>query len=154
VVPALQVGINAGNLNAKYKSFKLVSSSVLDPFDLSHTQMINSPKFQGSFTANLDAPVTSQFRVVGSLLVQRTSKVLYQVSGLPGVIPDAVGKGYWLTNARIGLRTTDDKYGIAVYANNLFNNAYQTFGNSNAGNATQLNWGQPRIIGVEVSAKF
>ena len=54
----------------------------------------------------------------------------------------------------LGIRTTDDKYGIAVYANNLFNSAYQTFGNSNAGNSTQLNWGLPRIIGVELSAKF
>ena len=154
VIPALQLGVNAGYLNAKYKSFKLAASTILDPFDLSHTQMTNAPKFQGSFTANLDTPINNDFRLVGYALVQRTSKVLYQVSGLPGVLPDAVGQAYWLTNVRVGIRTTDDKYGIAVYANNLFNNAYQTFGNSNAGNSTQLNWGMPRIVGVELSAKF
>jgi iron complex outermembrane receptor protein len=154
VIPAITVGVNAGYLNAKYKSFKLVSSTVLEPFDLSHTQMINAPKYQVSFNGNLDTPINSDFRVVGSLLVQRTAKQLYQVTGAPGVIPDAVGPAYWLTNARIGIRTADDKYGFAVYANNLFNNRYVTYGNSNAGTSTQLTWGNPRIIGAEVSAKF
>lgn len=154
VIPALTLGINAGYLNAKYKTFRLLASTVLDPFNLSGTRMTNSPEFQGSFTANLDTPINNDFRVVGNVLVQRTSSVLYQVSGLPGVLPDAIGPAYWLTNARIGLRTADDKYGVSIYANNLFNNAYVTFGNSNAGNSTQLNWGNPRIVGVELSAKF
>jgi iron complex outermembrane recepter protein len=154
VIPALTLGLNAGYLNAKYKDFKLLSSAVLDPFDLSGTRMTNSPEFQGSVSANLDTPMNDDFRIVGNVLVQRTSSVLYQVSGFPGVLPPAVGPAYWLTNARIGIRTTDDKYGLSIYANNLFNNAYVTFGNSNAGNATQLNWGNPRIVGVELSAKF
>ncbi|RYE55546.1 MAG: hypothetical protein EOP18_05735 [Rhizobiaceae bacterium] len=156
VIPALTLGINAGYLNAKYKNFKLAGSTVLDPFDLSGTRMTNSPEFQGSFTANLDTPINADFRVVGNLLVQHTTEVLYQVSGLynDAILPDAIGPAYWITNARIGLRTTDDHYGIALFANNLFNEGYTTFGNSNAGNATQLSWGNQQIIGLELSARF
>ncbi len=154
VAEPLTVGVNAGYLNAKYKTFRNTDPTVLDLFDLSGTRMINSPKFQASFTGNLDQPITEQFNLTGSLLVQRTSSVLWQVSGFPGVLPDSVGKGYWLTNARIGIRTSDKKYELALFANNLFNNAYTTYGNSNIGNSTQYAWGNPRILGVELSAKF
>jgi hypothetical protein len=35
-------------------------------------------------------------------------------------------------NLRVGLRTTDDKYVLAMFANNLFNRGYVTYGSSSA----------------------
>jgi len=161
--PSLTLSATAGYLNAKYKNFSHPGDTILDPFDHSGERMINAPEFQGSFNANLDQPVTDDFNLVANFMISRTSSVLYQVSGAPcgpggtvGVdcLPDAIGQAYWLANARIGFKTSDDKFGLAVYANNLFNNAYQTYGNSNAGNTTQFTWGNPRIIGVEGTVHF
>jgi iron complex outermembrane receptor protein len=153
VLPVLTVGVNGGYLNARFKDFKLTTSTVLAPFDRSGTQMPKAPKLQLSFNANLDAPVHDRFRVVGNVLVSHTSSVLYLQSALPGVIPDAVGPGYWTTNARIGLRTMDDKFGFAVIADNLFNREYFVYGNSlSVGNS--LTYGNPRIIRGEATWKF
>jgi outer membrane receptor protein involved in Fe transport len=69
------------------------------------------------------------------------------------VLPNVVAPAYWLVNLRAGVRTTDDKYELAVFANNLFDQAYYTVGNSSAlGNV--LNWGEPRVVGVELRARL
>jgi iron complex outermembrane receptor protein len=151
VLPTLTLGVNAGYLNAKYKNFSRPADAILDAFDYSGTRMTNSPKLQASFSANLDQPVTSGLNLTANVLVNHTSAVLWQLSGLQGVLPPATDNGYWLTNARIGIKTSDDRFGLSLFANNLFNTPYTTFGNSNAGNATQMGWGNPRIIGVEAT---
>lgn len=153
VIDPLTLGVNAAYLNAKYKKFALLNNPVLADFDLSGQTMLNSPKLQLSFTAGLDQPVTDNLRLVGNAVVSHISRVIYQQSNIPGFLPDADGPGYWLTNLRLGVRTADDKYGFAVYANNVFNAAYYTFGNS-ASTGNIKTWGNPRIVGAEVSAKF
>jgi iron complex outermembrane receptor protein len=153
VVDPLTISVNAGYLNAKYTDYRQSGSAVLADFDLSGQQMPNSPKLQLSFNAALDQPLNDKLRLVGNALVTHTSRVIFLPSALPGVIPDAAGPGYWLVNARIGLRTADDKFGVALVADNLFNRAYYTSGASLAvGNS--LTWGDRRIIRGEVTAKF
>jgi outer membrane receptor protein involved in Fe transport len=66
-------------------------------------------------------------------------------------LPAAVSPSYWLVNARIGVKTSDDRFTLELFANNLFNQSYVTYGNSNAGNTTQFTWGNPRIVGVEAT---
>jgi iron complex outermembrane receptor protein len=154
VISPLTVGLNIGYLNAKYKHFVNTDSTLLVPFNQDGAQMTNAPKFQLSYTGNLDLPVNSAIRLVGTLLISHQSSVIYEAAGDPSVEPPAVGKPYTLVNARIGVRTTDDKYGVSIYANNLFNSAYQTFGNSSQVSDTQLLWGNPRIFGLEFNAKF
>jgi iron complex outermembrane receptor protein len=160
VIDPLTVGINAGYLNAKYKNFVLPTTPLLDGYDLSGQRMINSPEFQFSFNGNLDQPLNSSLNLISNVLVTHSSSVLWQVSGAHCMagqtvnvtcLPDSVGQPYWLVNARIGIKTSDDKYRLELFANNLFNEAYTTFGNSNAGSTTQYAWGNPRIIGVEAT---
>lgn len=163
VIPSLSLSTTAGYLNAKYKNFSHPGDTILDPFNHSGEQMTNAPEFQGSINANLDQPLNDKLNLVGNFMLSRTSSVLYQVSGSPcgpgGVVgvtclPDAVGQPYWLANARLGIKTSDDKWTVAVFANNVFNAAYETFGNSNAGNSTQLTWGNPRVFGIEAIMHF
>lgn len=154
VSPPLTLSVNAGYLNAKYKSFENTDTTILVPFDFSHTRMINSPKFQLSLGANLDQALSSEWRFVSSTTISHSSSTLFAQSGAPGVLPDATGKSYWLANVRLGVRTANDRWGISVYANNLLNSAYQTFGNSAEGSGTQLAWGNPRVVGAEFSGKF
>jgi iron complex outermembrane receptor protein len=154
VARPLTLGVTAGYLNAKYKTFGNTDPTVLFPFNYDGTRLTNAPETQYSFNANFDQPIAPNLRLVASTLVTHTSSFLWEQSGAPGVLPDAEQAGYWLVNARIGVRTQDDKYGIAAYANNLFNNAYTTYGSSAAATGTLLNWGNRRIIGVELTARY
>jgi iron complex outermembrane recepter protein len=163
VTPEFTLAANAGYLNAKYKNFKLPTTPILNGFDLSGTQMINAPEFQFSVAANLDKPITSSLNILANVLASYTSKVNYQVSGTPcgvgGIVgvtclPDAIGPSYWVVNARLGIKASDGKWTLSAFANNLFNAAYVTYGNSNAANTTQFTWGNPRIVGVEGTVKF
>jgi iron complex outermembrane receptor protein len=150
----LTLGANVAYLDAKYKTFAF-SSPVLEAFDLSGKTMLNSPKWQMSFTGDLDQPINDQFRFVANAVVSHLSSVIYQPSAVPALFPDAIGDGYWLMNLRLGVRTADDKYGVALFANNLFNRGYVTYGSSSAATGGNvLTWGNPRIIGGEVTAKF
>jgi iron complex outermembrane receptor protein len=150
----LTVGANVAYLDAKYKTFAF-TSPVLEPFDLSGQTMLNAPTWQMSFTGNYDQPIGNGLRVVANGVVSHLSKVLYQPSAIPGVFPDAIGPGYWLMNMRVGLRSEDDKYGFAVFANNIFNRGYVTYGSSSAATGgSLLTWGNPRIVGGEFTAKF
>lgn len=123
------LAVSAGYLNAKYKDFRLIGS------------------------ADLDQPLNDDLRPVSNVLVSHTSSQILQRSPAAGVIPDAAVPGYWLVNARIGLRTTDDKYGIALVADNLFNEEYFVFGQS-AFTSVTLGAAAPRIIRGEFTVKF
>ena len=153
VINPLTVGVTAGYLNARYKDFSLTNSPVLADFNLDGQTMTNSPTWQLSFSGNLDQPITGAYHLVGNVLVTHVGDVIFQYSNIPGVLPNAVAPGYWLTNARLGIRTSDNKYEVSLYANNLFNAAYYTFGNSGP-TGNQLTWGNPRVIGGEITARF
>jgi len=111
------------------------------------------PEWTLSLHADLDKSVSDDWRVVGNVLASYSDEVMWQQSGSP-VLPDAVGPSYWLVNARLGVKTQDDKYELAVYAKNLFNEGYTTFGHSAASYGNILSWGDPRIIGVEAIMNF
>ena len=152
VAPPLTVGVNAGYLNAKYKDFKNDDGRVLNTFDYSDQRMIYSPEWQLSFNANLDQPVTDAFSLIGSALASYTAKQDMALSSIPG-IPDAIAPSYWLVNLRAGVKTSDDRYELAVFANNVFNEGYYVVASHSAlGNV--FGWGEPRIVGVELRVKY
>jgi iron complex outermembrane receptor protein len=154
IADPLTVGVAAGYLNAKYKDFQVTDATVLVPFNLSGQRMANAPKFQLALTADVDQPVNNNYNFVAHVLESHIASQLFIQSGLPGTLPDVVGPGYWITNLRIGLKTSDDKYSIYAYANNLFNAQYYTYGSSSAADGNLLSYGKPRIIGGEINVKF
>jgi iron complex outermembrane receptor protein len=153
VIDPLTVGVSAGYLDAKYQDFKVENNPVLNNFDLSGQQMINAPTWQMAINADLRLPFNDQFNFVSHALTSYVSRVIFAQSGLPGVLPDAVDPGYWVTNFRAGLETHDRKYSAVVYANNVFDRGYYTWGTSSSG-TTMLQWANPRIVGAEITAKF
>lgn len=151
-VEVLRLGASAGYLDAKYKEFRLVGSAALEDFDQSGLRMPKAPEVQLSLNADFDQPLNDKLRLVANALVAHVSEVLFQRAPIAGV-PDAIGPGYWLVNGRIGLKSSDDRYGIALVGDNIFNQAYYVFGQSAATSVTN-GWGNPRIIRGEVSVKF
>jgi len=154
IAEPLTVGVAAGYLNAKYTDFKLTNGAVLVPFDRSGETMLDSPKFQLSLTGDLKQPLNDKFNLVGSLLASHVTAIIFADSGEPGVLPNQVQPGYWLVNLRIGLQTSDEKYGVALFARNLFNQFYATGGSSSAFLGNSLIPGDPRIVGGELTVKF
>jgi iron complex outermembrane recepter protein len=155
IIQPVTVGINAGYLNAKYKNFSIPENSpVLEPFNLSGTTMLNAPTWQLSFTGNLDQPLNDRYRLVADLLETHVTSVLFTQSGDPGVLPPAEGPAYWLTNIRLGIRTTDDRFGFALYCNNVFDAQYYVYGSSSLPFGNILGYGNPRIMGAEISVKY
>lgn len=155
-IPALTLGINAGYLNAKFTTFE-VGGDLYYTQNFNGHQMPNAPEFQMAITAGLDQPISNNLRLVGSLLASRTSKVLFAEGPelAPGIFQlDAVQPAYWLVNLRLGVRSDDGRWGLSVFGNNLFNQAYTTAGSVQPGITTQLNWGNPRVVGVEASFKY
>lgn len=148
----INLGINAGYLNAKYKDFANTDGTVLNTFDFSGKRMLFSPEWQFGVNGDLDQPMTDSFNLIGSFLVAYTDDVKFFNSSAPGV-PDPIQKGYWLVNGRVGVKTSDERFELAAFAKNLFNQSYFTSGNA-GGFGRQLRWGDPRIIGVEGRVKF
>ena len=147
------VGVNWGYLDAVYTSAQLQNSPVLASFNYNGKTMLNSPRWQGSITASFDRPINDRLDLVGNVMTSYISSVVYGYSEVPGVLPNASTPAYWLTNARLGVQTSDGKYSFTLYAKNLFNRAYYTAGEaSTLGN--ELLWGDPRIAGGELTAKF
>ena len=163
VFEPLTLGANVGYLDARYSTFQIpiTTPQVLAPQSLNNSPMINSPKWQLSFTANLDQPITDRFDIVGNIVESHISSVIYDQALIPCTgnpvpnpcYPNAIGPGYWLTNLRLGVRTSDGKYEVAVYANNLFDKAYYTYGSSDAA-GNENSWGNPRIVGVQLTANY
>ena len=150
---ALTLGINVGYLNAKYTDFNKSGSAVLSDFNLDGAQMIKSPKLQLSLLANVDQPINQNIRIGVSALVAHSSRLIWQYSAASGLLPDATSPGYWQTNIHVGLKSADDRYGLSIAADNLFNDLHYSYGGSNQfgtfnGNAT------PRIVRLEASLKY
>jgi iron complex outermembrane recepter protein len=152
VTDTFDLGLNAGYLNARYKTFANTDGSVLNTFDFSGARMLFSPEWQFSLTGQLDQPVTDTMNLTGSFLVSYTDDVKFFNSSAPGV-PDPVQEAFVLVNARAGVSFDDDRFRLSLFANNLFNRAYYTSGNA-GGFGRQLRWGTPRIVGVEGRVSF
>jgi iron complex outermembrane recepter protein len=154
VIHPLTLGLNVGYLNAKYETFELgANPNGLAPFNFSGQTMLFSPQWQGSATATLDQPLTDKLDLTGNLLWSYISRTIFFNSAIAPYIPDPVQPGYSLTNIRIGVQTSDQRFGVSLYVNNLFNKGYTVFGASSA-LGDQLTWGNPRIVGGEITMKY
>jgi iron complex outermembrane receptor protein len=149
VLPVLTVNANIGYLNAKLTKFEFGGNNVVDDFNLTGNVNAFAPKWQGGFGFNLDQPVSDDWRLKWSGIAAYVSKVYFTEDN----IIEAGQKGYWSANTRIGAARSDDRLGVYLYVNNIFNKQYATAGSfGNPGNYVTL--GSPRIIGGQVELKF
>jgi len=153
VIRPLTLTANAAYLDARYRSFSNSDGAVLNTFNFDGKTMVNSPKWQLAFTANLDQPITGNLNLTGTWQTAYTSDVTTSYSTYGPGVPDGFIPQYWLTNVRIGVKTPDDRYQFSIFANNVMDRAYYTFA-SNSGLGANALWGNPRIVGGEVRVKF
>lgn len=152
VLRPLTLSANVAYLDAWYRSFSNSDGSVLNTFNFNGYHMINAPTWQMAFTAALDQPITGDLRLTGTWQTAYTDNVVTTYTVYPGV-PNAAIPQFWLTNVRVGVKTSDDRYQVSLYVNNAFDRAYYTFA-SISGLGGDAVWGYPRIGGVEFQVKF
>jgi iron complex outermembrane receptor protein len=152
VTSPFTLGVNASYLNARYKQFGNSDGAVLNTFDFSGRKMLFSPTWQLALTGDVDYPINDRCNFIANALVSYTDDIKFFNSAVQG-IPDPIQPAYWLTNVRVGMRTSDDRYRVTLFANNLFNRGYVTLGQASAF-GDLYRWGNPRIVGIEVRAKY
>ena len=86
---------------------------------------------QKHFSAGIDRPINSDFKLVANWLTSYTGGETMYLSAIQGV-PNAAQGGYWLTNFKVGVSTMDNKYRVALYATNLFDRPYHTVGSTSS----------------------
>jgi outer membrane receptor protein involved in Fe transport len=152
VAPIFNIAANLGYLNAKYQSFSCgpvggfcIQELASPSFNFSGNHMVQSPKWQGGLTANLDMPVTDNWNLAGTILYSYMSSFFFEDSNAPVTRQ----KGFSLVNLRLGAHTADKKLGAYLSVKNLFNKRYSVFGTANY----QIP-GAPRIISGVVEVKF
>jgi len=148
----LTLSTDVGYLEAEYTNFANTNGSVLNTFNYSGETMLYAPKWQASFSANFDEPISQDFKFVANWLTSYTGGETMYLSAIAAV-PNAAQGGYSLTNFKVGVRTTDNKYEVSLFATNIFDRPYYTVG-STSSLGTSYVWGNPRIVGGEITAKF
>jgi len=158
VIDPLTLGVNVGYLDAAFESFSYgFNGPFLQPTDLNHSAMPNAPRWQLSLTADLNQPLDDRFNLVGHVVESHLSSQLgdQSVGTVFGIaVPPAIVPGYWITNLKIGAKTNDDAYELSIFANNLFDQKYYTFGSVSAESGDLFSLGNPRIIGAEFDVNF
>ncbi|MEM1393471.1 MAG: TonB-dependent receptor [Cyanobacteria bacterium P01_H01_bin.150] len=136
--PGLDLIASAGYTNSKYKNYINTETGI----DLSD----NKVPFLPQFTYNLAA----QYRTPGGLYARAELRGY----GLTYFDDDNTIKQepYALVNARIGYEA--EKYGIYLYANNLFDTRYLTSGYLFPVPDGTAEFGDPVIYGIQMKAKF
>lgn len=88
-----------------------------DGNDIGGTQLAYAPKYKFTLSGEYEAPVTSRFN--GFLAVDTVwkSRVRYEAN----TNSETTFRPHWLVGGRIGVRTEDDRYSLAIFGRNLFN---------------------------------
>lgn len=151
VSPVFTLAANLGYLHARFKQFGSPGIPQLQvaAFNQSGQRLVQSPTWQGGATAALDMPITSQFNLAATVLYSFNSRYCTSDDCNPIVNQ----KAFSLVNTRVGIKTSDERYGLYLSVKNLFNKRYTLFGTSSPTSDYTIP-GAPRIISGQIEVKF
>ncbi|TCU60749.1 iron complex outermembrane receptor protein [Novosphingobium sp. PhB57] len=88
-----------------------------DGTDIGGSQLAYAPRYKFTLSGQYDMPLGENF---GGFLAVDTvwkSRIRYEANS----VADTTFRPHWLVGGRIGVKTADDRYTVAVFARNLFN---------------------------------
>jgi iron complex outermembrane receptor protein len=151
----LSLSANLAYLDAKYKDFVGASVGQLE-FDASGKRLNNAPKWAGTLGAAYELAMSDGSRIeLGADYRFQTTIYFTALNDGVGTVRDYLEqqRGYEVVNARIGWKAADDRFGINLFASNLFDKNY-IVGTANYTPAISARQGRPREIVGQVSMKF
>ena len=88
-----------------------------DGTNIGGTQLAYAPKYKFTLSGEYEAPVTSRFNGFIAVDTIWKSRVRYEANSRE----ETTFRPHWLVGGRIGVRTEDDRFSLAVFGRNLFN---------------------------------
>lgn len=88
-----------------------------DNTDIGGTQLAYAPEYKFTFSGEYEQQVASGFKAFLAGDTVWKSRVRYEANSRP----ETTFRPHWLVGGRVGVRTEDDRYQLAVFARNLFN---------------------------------
>ena len=110
------------------------------------------PEWQGAAGFTIDAPISEGVRFFATPSVTHRSRIFFQVPNDPLISQEAVT----LVNARAGFSFADDRYEVAGFIRNAFDEEY-LLDAGNTGGAFGIPTfiqAEPRFYGVQLTARF
>ena len=127
-----------------------------DNTNIGGTQLAYAPKYKFTFSGEYEHPVTDGMKAFLAGDTVWKSRVRYEANSLS----ETTFRPHWIAGGRVGLRTEDDRYQLAVFARNLFNVhepqiMQSDFPYGGAANVGAIYGAQAyRQIGLSLDAKF
>ena len=88
-----------------------------DNTNIGGTQLAYAPKYKFTFSGEYEHPVSDGLKAFIAGDTVWKSRVRYEANSRS----ETTFRPHWLAGGRVGLRTEDDRYQLAVFARNLFN---------------------------------
>ncbi len=127
-----------------------------DGTNIGETQLAYAPKYKFTLSGEYEHAVTDRLKAFGAADTVWKSRIRYEANSLR----ETTFAAHWLVGGRIGVRTDDDHYQLAVFARNLFDKheplLFQSgFPYNGADNIGAIYGPQSyRQIGLSLDAKF
>ncbi len=127
-----------------------------DNTNIGGTQLAYAPKYKFTFSGEYEHPVTDGMKAFLAGDTVWKSRVRYEANSRS----ETTFRPHWIAGGRVGLRTEDDRYQLAVFARNLFNVhepqiMQSDFPYGGAANVGAIYGAQAyRQIGLSLDAKF
>ncbi len=129
------------------------SSTTGVPVDIQGNQLANTPPYSISFGAQYSAPVGHGYNLVSRVDYFWQARMWGRIFDGPA---DAI-PSYGVMNALITLNAPDNRWYVQGYAKNLLGGSHitgQYLTSSSSGLWTGVFYGDPRIVGITVGARF
>ncbi len=127
-----------------------------DNTNIGGTQLAYAPKYKFTFSGEYEHPVSDGLKAFLAGDTVWKSRVRYEANSRS----ETTFRQHWIAGGRVGLRTEDDRYQLAVFARNLFNVhepqiMQSDFPYGGAANVGAIYGAQSyRQIGLSLDAKF
>ncbi len=154
----VSLSANGAYNDATYRSYTNAPTPIEFTFtggptsiDLSGQRVIGSSKWSGQVSLDLDTPVSNRLNLTGYVNQTYRSGTNF----LPAISAYGYQAGYGITNGGIGVRTSDGRYSLQLWARNIFDKRYAV----GMGAATAIApfikvLGDPRQFGFTLRGRF
>ncbi len=147
-IPNLTLSAQAGLLQTKITEYQ--ASDLAGVPNLTGKQLAYSPHLTAFLLAQYEVPVGNEKSINFEYSAAYKSFQYFDPTNDPYITQS----GYWLQNARVGLKL--DKFELSAYGRNLANKYYlvDSFDSIQPFGYVQPVWGQPRTYGIEARYTF
>jgi iron complex outermembrane receptor protein len=122
-----------------------------DTSDLTGKQLAFSPRYKFTFSGEYTQPLTDRVSAFFAGDAVWKSRVSYEQTSNP----ETQFKQHWLVGGRIGVRSSDERYSVGVFARNLFNQHEPSLFLASGQSVLALYGPQSfRQVGLQLDAKF